>query len=137
MRRQGTLLGWIGKSQAGSTAVEAALVLPLFFFLLFAGLEFGRVMWVQNVLADAAAEGARMAILHEPTDAEVVGMVEQVLWRQGVTGDHSVSVGARNPAQPVIITVTAAMDLAVLPSYLTQGTELANLSATSVMTHTQ
>jgi Flp pilus assembly protein TadG len=123
------------KSQLGSTAVEAALVLPLFFFLLFAGLEFGRVMWVQNVLADAAAEGARMAILHEPTDADVVGMVEQVLSRQGVTGDHSVTIGARNPAQPVIITVTAAMDLAVLPTYLAEATNLANLSATSVMTH--
>ena len=93
------LFGRSEKSQRGSTAVEAALVLPLFFFLLFAGLEFGRVLWVQNVLADAAAEGARMAILHEPTDAEVVGVVEQVLTNQGVTGDHSVSVGARNPAQ--------------------------------------
>jgi len=48
----------------GQTLVEFALVIPLFLALLFAILDFGRVVWANDALASAAREAARFAIVH-------------------------------------------------------------------------
>jgi Flp pilus assembly protein TadG len=44
--------------------IEFALTVVLFCFLLFGALDFGRVVWSGNVLAAAAAEAARFAVVH-------------------------------------------------------------------------
>lgn len=44
--------------------VEFALVAPLFFFLLFAIIDFGRYVYYVQILNNAAREGARYAIVH-------------------------------------------------------------------------
>ena len=44
--------------------MEFALVAPIFFFVIFAIFEFGRSVYVTQVLANAAREGARYAIVH-------------------------------------------------------------------------
>lgn len=51
------------RSERGSTAVEFALVLPVFLLLVFGVVEFGRVMWADNTLRHAVQEGARCAAL--------------------------------------------------------------------------
>jgi Flp pilus assembly protein TadG len=43
----------------GASAVEFALVAPLFFMLLFGCIEFGRLLWTQEALQQAAIAGAR------------------------------------------------------------------------------
>ncbi len=44
--------------------VEFALIAPLFFFLLFSIIEFGRAVYYIQMLNNAAREGARYAIVH-------------------------------------------------------------------------
>jgi Flp pilus assembly protein TadG len=56
------------KCQRGQSLVEFALMVPLFALLLFGLLDFGRVIYTQNTLAQAAREATRVAIL-EPTSS--------------------------------------------------------------------
>lgn len=47
------------KKEAGSVAVEFALVLPLLLLILFGTVEFGIMMYDQAIITNAAREGAR------------------------------------------------------------------------------
>lgn len=51
----------------GQALVEFALILPLLMVLLFGIVEFGRAWNAKQVLTDAAREGARLAVLGDPT----------------------------------------------------------------------
>jgi TadE-like protein len=48
----------------GQALVEFALVAPMFFFLIFAIVDFGRYVYYVQVLNNAAREGTRYAIVH-------------------------------------------------------------------------
>lgn len=52
------------RRSAGQAMVEFALIAPLFFFLLFSIIEFGRAVYYIQMLNNAAREGARYAIVH-------------------------------------------------------------------------
>ncbi len=49
---------------AGQAMIEFALVLPLFFALMFATIDLGRAIFIQNELNNAAADAARYALAH-------------------------------------------------------------------------
>jgi hypothetical protein len=51
------------RSRRGAAIVEFAAVGPLLLFLILAMIEIGRMMMVQQVLTNAAREGARQAVL--------------------------------------------------------------------------
>jgi hypothetical protein len=51
--------------RAGAAAVEFALVLPLLVVFLFGIIDFGRVWQRQQVITDAAREGARRAVVRD------------------------------------------------------------------------
>ena len=48
--------------QRGASAVEFALVAPLFFLLLFSIVDFGAMMWANLTMQHAVREGARYAV---------------------------------------------------------------------------
>jgi Flp pilus assembly protein TadG len=48
----------------GQSMVEFALVAPMFFLIIFATIELGRLMWIDHSLANATREGARYAMVH-------------------------------------------------------------------------
>lgn len=48
----------------GQAIVEFSLVVVIFVMMLFAVFDFGRVIWANNALANAAREAARYAIVH-------------------------------------------------------------------------
>lgn len=48
----------------GQALTEFALVAPIFFFVMFAIIEFGRAVYTIQMLNNAAREGARYAIVH-------------------------------------------------------------------------
>ena len=52
---------------AGQSLVEFALVLPLFLTILIGMVDVGRAIWANNVIANAAREAARYAIVHGGT----------------------------------------------------------------------
>jgi len=52
------------RGDAGQGLVEFALVIPFFLVLVFALVDFGRVIWANDDLANAAREAARYASVH-------------------------------------------------------------------------
>lgn len=48
----------------GQALVEVALVAPLFFAIVFGIIDLGRIIWANDVVANAAREGARYASVH-------------------------------------------------------------------------
>jgi Flp pilus assembly protein TadG len=59
--------GMCRRRRRGAAAVEFAIVAPLFFLLVFGMIEFGRIIMVQQVITNAAREGARVGVLDPPT----------------------------------------------------------------------
>ena len=50
------------KEERGAALVEFAIAATVFFTVMFAVVEFGRVLWAHNALTDAARRGARYAV---------------------------------------------------------------------------
>ena len=75
------------KTERGATLVEFAIGATVFLTAMFAVIEFGRVLWTHNALADAARRGARYAVNQRASDAASVQNVT-------VYGDPS---GGTNP----------------------------------------
>lgn len=55
----------------GQALVEFAIVLPILIAFIFGIVEFGRVMWVQQVLTNAARAGVRQSVLSVSTATSV------------------------------------------------------------------
>src|SRR5262249_8726464 len=68
----------------GAAAVELALVLPLIIILLTGIWEVGRMVEVQQILSNAAREGARQASTGQITNADVEQVVVQYLNVAGI-----------------------------------------------------
>jgi Flp pilus assembly protein TadG len=79
-------------SEAGTSTVEAALILLMFCMLLFGVYEAGRFMNTRQILTNAAREGARFAVTPItqtntlPNQGEVQARVDQFLATGNVTG---------------------------------------------------
>jgi Flp pilus assembly protein TadG len=59
-------------SRRGQSLVEFAMVLPLLLVVGFIITEFGRALWIKNVLTQAAREGCREAVVSTvPQDSKV------------------------------------------------------------------
>jgi Flp pilus assembly protein TadG len=66
--------------------VEFALILPLLMLVLFGIVEFGRAWNAKQVLTDAAREGARLAVVGDPTitlQSQVDSRVKEKIARGG------------------------------------------------------
>lgn len=70
----------------GAAVVEFAVVAPLFFLIVMGIIEFGRLAMVQQVITNAAREGARIAVLDGSTAAQVKNRVENYLDGGSVPG---------------------------------------------------
>jgi hypothetical protein len=70
------------KKQAGTTAVELAVVATFFFTLLLAIVEMGRMLYYWNSAAEATRLGARLAVVCDLNDADIkskmIGMWPQL-----------------------------------------------------------
>jgi len=73
-----------GTNRRGAATVELAMVLPIFFTLLFAAFEFGRANLMRHGAESAAYEAARAAIVPGATNADVRAAAERVLASVGV-----------------------------------------------------
>jgi Flp pilus assembly protein TadG len=60
------------RAQGGATAVEFALLAPMFLALVFGTTEFGRLLWTEQALQETAIAGARCVAIAQgsnPTDS--------------------------------------------------------------------
>jgi Flp pilus assembly protein TadG len=91
------------RNRRGAAAVEFAFVAPVFILLVFGMIEFGRAIMVQQVMTNAAREGARVAVLDSttPTHDTVVSKVTTYLQNSGISG----ATVTLNPTEPTASTV--------------------------------
>lgn len=87
--------------------LETAITLPLILLVSVGIFEFGRAYQVQQVLTNAAREGARIAVLPEYTDAQVTSVVRTYLSDGGLTAVNptiirNVAVGAATASRVTI-----------------------------------
>ena len=75
---------------------EFAIIAAFFFMIIFAIIEFGRLLYTHNALTDAARRGARYAVLHKQIDIECVKNVV-------VYGETHVDPATCNPTGPQLI----------------------------------
>jgi len=95
------------KSERGSAAIELALILPILASLVFGAIDFGRMLWFQEVLVNATREGTRQGTLFFAGNgqAEIQTVIAQALANGGVptTGLNvavtGVGTGTGNPLQ--------------------------------------
>ncbi len=97
-----------------ASAVEFAIVAPVFFLVILGMIEFGRMMMVQQVITNGAREGARIAVLDSATTKKVTDKVNDYLGAGGVTG-AKVTLSPDPPTnagfnQPVSVSVTVPFD---------------------------
>jgi Flp pilus assembly protein TadG len=59
------------RSEKGAALIEAAVTVPIILLISVGIFEFGRAYQTQQVLTNAAREGARIAVIEGTTDAEV------------------------------------------------------------------
>jgi hypothetical protein len=89
--RDGNELQPSGRSEhprrRGASAVEFAIVAPIFFMLIFGMFEFGRMLMVQQLLTNGARSGSRIAVIDGATSEEVISTVQDYL--QGGSIDES------------------------------------------------
>ncbi|MEQ1887754.1 MAG: TadE/TadG family type IV pilus assembly protein [Alphaproteobacteria bacterium] len=97
------------RSDTGATAVEFAIIAPIFLSFLFGILELGRLILTQGMLTYAVQEGSRYA------SANVTGTAAQI---QSVFTDSFVGIDA------------APASVAVTPAAMPDGTTQVMLAAT-------
>lgn len=97
------------KRRQGAAIVEFAVVAPIFFLLVFGIIEFGRMVMVQQVLTNAAREGARVAVLSGATTTQVTTAVTNYLSAGGVSG----ATTTVNPDPPSSATYGSAVTITV------------------------
>ena len=134
------------KKRRGAAAVEFAVVVPLFFLLIFGMIEFGRMVMVQQIITNCSREGARVAVLDGAKTDQVESAVNNYLTNASISGGI-VSVSPDPPdsasyGDPVAVTVSVPFDqvswLGKPMSVGSSGSVLPygrgmNLSATTVM----
>ena len=100
------------KSERGSAAVEFAMILPILATLVFGIIDFGRMLWFQEVLVNATRTGARQGTLFNAGNGQtqIEGFVSQALTNAGVPATGlNVSVTGVGTGQGNPLTVTSTI----------------------------
>ncbi len=74
------------KFRSGATAVEFAIVAPIFFLLMMASFEFSRLNVIRHTADNAAYEAARHAMVPGATAAEAIAKANSILNTVGTRG---------------------------------------------------
>jgi Flp pilus assembly protein TadG len=87
------------QSRRGTATVELALVAPVFFILLVGLLEVGRMVQVNQIMCNAAREGARVASTGVNTYSDVQTTVSNYLTNAGITNQTGLTVSVYDVTQ--------------------------------------
>lgn len=127
------------KREEGAAMIEFALVLPLLLMILFGIIEFGLVLFRQEVITNASREGARFGILigdPRPSTAQIEDVINTYLTNAGLdAGNATVNVTGAQGASGSDLTVSVVYpyDFLVLPNFAVGLSDTLNLSASTVM----
>ena len=98
-------------NQKGAALVEMAIILPILLVLVFGILEYGRVMFMTNVLNNAAREGARRAAV-SPAPIDINDYVTSCIPfdTPGLVITPSTTTPTPGAGQPITVTVTLSFE---------------------------
>ncbi len=111
-------------SRRGATAVEFAIVAPLFFLLLLTSFEFSRLNVIRHTADNAAYEAARIGMVPGATAAEAITEANRILNIVRANGARvTVNPATLGPdTQEITVTVDVPMDQnGLLTPRFTQG----------------
>lgn len=74
-----------GRDERGAALLEFTIGALVFLTAIFAVLEFGRLLWTHNALADAARRGARYAVNQDKSGASITAAQKMAVY--GTTAD--------------------------------------------------
>jgi Flp pilus assembly protein TadG len=80
------------RNQRGNALIETAFTIPIVLLVCVGIFEFGRAYQVQQVLTNAAREGARIAVITGNTDQQVRDAVSNYLTNGRITNPGSANV---------------------------------------------
>jgi Flp pilus assembly protein TadG len=123
------------RKRKGAAVVELAAVSPLFVLLILGMIEYGRLVMVQQILTNAAREGARVGILDNRTASDVTTAANQYLAAANIqTATISVSPDPPSSAangNPVTVTISVPFNqVSWLPSPMFLGGTTMTTTAT-------
>ena len=115
-----------------AAVVEMAVVTPLLITLLLGIIEYGWVFTIRQALANAAREGARVAVLPGSTNAQITQRVQDYLTPLGMTTQTLTLTRASsgNPIETVVLEIPYA-DVTLIGAYF--GPQNYNLGHTVSM----
>ena len=105
----------------GASAVEFALIVPLFLLILLFMVDAGRALFVQAALQDSAHQGARAAAIGA-SSLEVTSLAQQ-------TGQAAVAMAASGPA-PVAVSLLLPCPASYSPLALNRATVQTSITFT-------
>lgn len=73
--------------QSGTTAVEVALLAPIFFALIFGAIELSRLMFVFNTLQEVTRRAAVAAVNIDPRDTTAIAAAKQAAIFRSTSGE--------------------------------------------------
>lgn len=124
----------MSKRRRGASLVEFAVVAPIFFIFVFGIIEFGRMVMVQQIITNAAREGARQGIIPGATSNQVNSTVSSYLTSTTISGaTTSVSPDPTLATYGQGITVTVSVPFSAvswLPSPFFLGDRILRSSCT-------
>lgn len=122
----------LSRCEKGSTAVEFALVIPVFLLFLSGIFQFGMVMFLQNNMSNVARDVSRRLAVGDLTVTEAAASAEGSLINWGI--DYTVQVIEPDPSDPadkdITVFISAPMEQAAMFDLL--GILEGNNVATSV-----
>ena len=107
---------WMIRKQKGASAVEFAVILPLFLLIVFGIVEWSLYLFNDHIITDASRRGARRGIIQSSPRIAEDEITNTVL---NYTGDNLVTFGAQNTPSVTVpaICVTFGDNLEVNVSY--------------------
>jgi Flp pilus assembly protein TadG len=128
------------RGRRGQALVEFALVAPLLLLLILGLMDFARAWNVYQVITDAAREGARTAVVENPTitDEGVRAVIEAALGRASLNLDNAtIEITGMNSGRgnPTTVRVEYEYRLGWIGALLAlaQGTDQLTLTSEIVM----
>lgn len=132
----------ISTREHGAAAVEFAVILPLFLFIIFSVIEFSIVLYNKAVITNASREAARAGIITNPkkTEIQIKQVAEDRLNNQLIPfspESYVVTILGANQSfgSPLTVTINYTYNGLGLGSLLSALNGPLNVTATTVMAH--
>lgn len=110
---------WITKSikvmreKRGQTVVELALILPIFLLLLFSMIEFGRVLYIMQMMQFASREGARVGVVNTSDTVVVEKIVNNLSGYMGAGCTVAYSSGTDEQGRNMVIATISSLNAGI------------------------